>query len=1318
MMKRRSRFAVVVQGLAYALLFSVGHAFAYEPVPHFRVDPSSGRVDIWGHQWPADATITVTIGSDPMNPDFQEFSTADSYGDWWLHHEAYAVKAGDLVTVSDGVTTIENYVVADLSITEINLDNDTISGTAKQGSWVSVHIHHDEAPLGRHVQTDVNGNWLADFSVADGEDDWNRVFDIKPGHEGAACQCDDQGEPFGSTHIHWRVDRPHFKVDPVDNHIWGHQWPVGETVTVTRIGAPDEPIGAAEVNEWGDWNLWDAPYDIQAGNLVRVECGEIVREHLVRAAQVVSVNRDTDTVSGTAAMGAWVNVSIYGTHISRYVEADPDGFWQADFSVAGGEEWEVEYDIQANTRGCACQYDDEGNSTHISWRPDRPILRVQPASHNFGHVDLGVSVTQAFEVVNIGQSNLEIGTVNLLDGHDLAQFTIVQDTVSDQTLVPDASGHVTIVFIPTNIWGKAVALQIPSNDEEVPVYTVRIYGTGHSETEAETLFVEGLNLLAGFMSESAENENLIEANERFDAALTANPEHSGAAIFRLLTRLFALPFDEDVARMLTDFGMPEEGRNLRDWTAEFPSNRVDNPPGFDAVVHLVANKMDEIIEEGLTNLGNIPVEWTGSVIFSPEHLPIDNEVQVDAGDVQMFQCVLSFLRGALGMLRAHDWYFDFKHLDHLDTHRRTITVDGDPFDWDGIRPLHIDAQGNHYGPDSTDIHRVFTAMDDTHAYIMIETYGKPIHEDAPISVILNFKPGRTMWLPDPIDRHNPEHDNLGIRFAADALLDAWDTNEVTIAGIEVARGAVFEASIPLSELDDPEYVTITYVNIWPEGTEGVPGNPISIKPRLSAYLEDYPRFGAITNAAGFAQAVDRLVEAIDFYMAGSSLIRSETDWQGDDLFVFDPESLDAEAQARQVLRQLRDSLTGDADVEPFSFEISRFLDLKHLFENPVNLRTLRFGAGHQEILTEMVMWQIDHALNSLETVDSNYQQTLTAGNAPVIDDVYLDYGDIVMVKSWLNAWKAFIHVVRAYDMNLDLVELAESPAPRISNVLEAYDDLLTVADPVDLAVASNLLAAAFTGYLQGSDDLRARGDVPGETMFSIVDDKLLLGAGPLTDAESRFKTLLEDLNASLTIPRLIRYRHHERGGDVFYEHMHLGKFFVAPYVTRAHLPRYDDENRIVEETFMDPTFTGIFPDMSQWCLAMRFAVDLADSHGIGIPDLWQKHYFGATGIDPEAHADGSGFSNLQQYLAGTDPRDRESSLRFLASPVPAQPDDPRMIIRWRSEPYRYYKITSTSDLLGGQWDVEAIVLATPYENVFIDSDPEANRKYYRVQVLR
>lgn len=48
---------------------------------------------------------------------------------------------------------------------------------------------------------------------------------------------------------------------------------------------------------------------------------------------------------------------------------------------------------------------------------------------------------------------------------------------------------------------------------------------------------------------------------------------------------------------------------------------------------------------------------------------------------------------------------------------------------------------------------------------------------------------------------------------------------------------------------------------------------------------------------------------------------------------------------------------------------------------------------------------------------------------------------------------------------------------------------------------------------------------------------------------------------------------------------------------------------------------------------------LYDGDENGLPDLWERQYFGGPGVDPNADPDGDGLTNLQEFQQGTDPTD-------------------------------------------------------------------------------
>ncbi|MEY2537204.1 MAG: alpha-D-xyloside xylohydrolase [Verrucomicrobiota bacterium] len=122
-----------------------------------------------------------------------------------------------------------------------------------------------------------------------------------------------------------------------------------------------------------------------------------------------------------------------------------------------------------------------------------------------------------------------------------------------------------------------------------------------------------------------------------------------------------------------------------------------------------------------------------------------------------------------------------------------------------------------------------------------------------------------------------------------------------------------------------------------------------------------------------------------------------------------------------------------------------------------------------------------------------------------------------------------------------------------------------------------------------------------------------------------------------------------------------------------------------------------------------------DSVGDGVTDSW-RNYYGI--IDDTADSDGDGFTNAQEYFAGTNPNDPTST--FAPPSVVSQPDG--FHVTWSSQMGIPYRVQWKNDLLDPQWmSIVPDFVGTGNPLSWIDDNtltgpPPDGRRFYRVEV--
>ncbi len=139
-------------------------------------------------------------------------------------------------------------------------------------------------------------------------------------------------------------------------------------------------------------------------------------------------------------------------------------------------------------------------------------------------------------------------------------------------------------------------------------------------------------------------------------------------------------------------------------------------------------------------------------------------------------------------------------------------------------------------------------------------------------------------------------------------------------------------------------------------------------------------------------------------------------------------------------------------------------------------------------------------------------------------------------------------------------------------------------------------------------------------------------------------------------------------------------------------------------------------DMQHLAVMKQFALlTCTDCDDDGMLDSWEIGNFGSiTTASARTDWDGDKFSDVNEYLAGTQPTNRASVLR-MQNPVPGE--SPQVFVGWSSVNGKKYDLMRATNLATGFAILQPAVPATSTITSYTDAPPSGTPLYYRVRMV-
>lgn len=99
--------------------------------------------------------------------------------------------------------------------------------------------------------------------------------------------------------------------------------------------------------------------------------------------------------------------------------------------------------------------------------------------------------------------------------------------------------------------------------------------------------------------------------------------------------------------------------------------------------------------------------------------------------------------------------------------------------------------------------------------------------------------------------------------------------------------------------------------------------------------------------------------------------------------------------------------------------------------NPLLPSDTPSGQAIQDFLRSVIIPEIEGALANLSIVAESFNLTLTAAETGDDHNIEVDYGDVLLYKSFLHTVKTWLLIISSYDINVNIYEIvSKNPTPK------------------------------------------------------------------------------------------------------------------------------------------------------------------------------------------------------------------------------------------------------------------------------------------------